>query len=181
MPKNQATLIYRIINTDAPDVTSLNPSLPGGLNAILRKALERIYTAVTGMVPVRQGSAAVRYQILEDDADRSGQPALRDTENSTSSSTSRTRRTLGILHRRLARLLRDGRSFAKVRPAACLAFSSGLCGDLHRRPHAVPSGKGEVIGEVAYLHPTSDDRSASVTLENSLSRNQCPALGLASE
>jgi serine/threonine protein kinase len=36
---NQATLIYRIINTEAPSVTSLRPDLPEGLNAIDRKSV----------------------------------------------------------------------------------------------------------------------------------------------
>jgi len=38
---NQATLVYRIINTEAPAVTALNPNLPEGLNAILKRALEK--------------------------------------------------------------------------------------------------------------------------------------------
>ena len=36
---NQATLVYKIINTDAPSVTALNPNLPEGLNAVVKKAL----------------------------------------------------------------------------------------------------------------------------------------------
>ena len=66
--KNQATLIYRIINTDAPDVTSLNPSLPEGLNAILRRALEKdLYSRYRNGAEFAKDLAAVRYQILEDD------------------------------------------------------------------------------------------------------------------
>ncbi|HRE18917.1 MAG TPA: serine/threonine-protein kinase [Rhodocyclaceae bacterium] len=38
---NQATLIYKIINSDAPAVTELNPNLPPGLDPILKKALEK--------------------------------------------------------------------------------------------------------------------------------------------
>ncbi len=65
---NQATLVYKIINTDAPTVTGLNPNLPVGLNAILRKALEKdLYSRYKNGAEMAKDLAAVRYQILEED------------------------------------------------------------------------------------------------------------------
>ena len=65
---NQATLVYRIINTDAPAVTALNPNLPEGLNAIMRRALEKdLYSRYRNGAEMAKDLSAVRYQILEED------------------------------------------------------------------------------------------------------------------
>ncbi|MBS1130655.1 MAG: Cyclic nucleotide-binding:Protein kinase [Proteobacteria bacterium] len=65
---NQATLIYRIINTDAPAVTALNPNLPEGLNAVLRRALEKdLYSRYRNGAEFAKDLSAVRYQMLEED------------------------------------------------------------------------------------------------------------------
>src|SRR5664279_525536 len=65
---NQATLVYRIINTDAPAVTALNPNLPEGLNPIMRRALEKdLYSRYRNGAEMAKDLSAVRYQILEED------------------------------------------------------------------------------------------------------------------
>src|SRR5574343_926347 len=65
---NQATLIYRIINTEAPAITSLNPNLPEGLNPILRRALEKdLYSRYRNGAEMAKDLSAVRYKIVEED------------------------------------------------------------------------------------------------------------------
>src|SRR5574343_1166453 len=65
---NQATLVYRIINTDAPSVTALKPDLPEGLNAILKRALEKdLYNRYRNGAEFAKDLSTVRYQMLEDD------------------------------------------------------------------------------------------------------------------
>jgi serine/threonine protein kinase len=184
--KNQATLIYRIINTDAPDVTSLNPSLPEGLNAILRKALEKdLYSRYRNGAEFAKDLAAVRYQILEDDEtvqDTRHFEMLRKLEFFTEFENVELWEILRIsVWRQIAprvAIIREGQTnkmfgivvegFVEVSIAG-----AALC----------RLGVGEVIGEVAYLHPSKDERSASVvTLENTLFLEiNAAALALASE
>jgi serine/threonine protein kinase len=143
--KNQATLIYRIINTDAPDVTSLNPSLPEGLNAILRKALEKdLYSRYRNGAEFAKDLAAVRYQILEDDEtvqDNRHFEMLRKLDFFTDFENVELWEILRIsVWRQIAprvAIIREGevnRVFGIV--------IEGYVESLHRRPHAVPSGKG---------------------------------------
>jgi CRP-like cAMP-binding protein len=184
--KNQATLIYRIINTDAPDVTSLNPSLPEGLNAILRRALEKdLYSRYRNGAEFAKDLAAVRYQILEDDEtvqDTRHFEMLRKLEFFTEFENVELWEILRIsVWRQIAprvAIIREGeanRIFGLVVDGFVEVSIGGstLC----------RLGQGEVVGEVAYLHPTKDERSASVvTLENTLFLEiNAAALALASE
>ncbi|MGA9394144.1 MAG: serine/threonine-protein kinase [Azonexus sp.] len=184
--KNQATLIYRIINTDAPDVTSLNPSLPEGLNAILRKALEKdLYSRYRNGAEFAKDLAAVRYQILEEDdtvQDTRHFEMLRKLEFFTEFENVELWEILRIsVWRQIAprvAIIREGqanRIFGIVVEGYVEVSIAGaaLC----------RLGAGEVIGEVAYLHPSKDERSASVvTLENTLFLEiNAAALALASE
>jgi serine/threonine protein kinase len=184
--KNQATLIYRIINTDAPDVTSLNPSLPEGLNAILRRALEKdLYSRYRNGAEFAKDLAAVRYQILEDDEtvqDTRHFEMLRKLEFFTEFENIELWEILRIsVWRQIAprvAIIREGESnriFGLVVDGFVEVSIGGstLC----------RLGQGEVIGEVAYLHPGTDERSASVvTLENTLFLEvNAAALALASE
>jgi serine/threonine protein kinase len=184
--KNQATLIYRIINTDAPDVTSLNPGLPEGLNAILRKALEKdLYSRYRNGAEFAKDLAAVRYQILEDDEtvqDKRHFEMLRKLEFFTEFENVELWEILRIsVWRQIAprvAIIREGqtnRMFGIVVEGFVEVSIAGaaLC----------RLGVGEVIGEVAYLHPSKNERSASVvTLENTLFLEiNAAALALASE
>ena len=184
--KNQATLIYRIINTDAPDVTSLNPSLPEGLNAILRKALEKdLYSRYRNGAEFAKDLAAVRYQILEDDEtvqDNRHFEILRKLDFFIDFENVELWEILRIaVWREIAprvTIIREGEASRVFGVLIEGYVEISIAGRTLCR-----LGKGEVIGEVAYLHPTSDDRSASVvTLENSLFLEiNAPALALASE
>ena len=184
--KNQATLIYRIINTDAPDVTSLNPSLPEGLNAILKRALEKdLYSRYRNGAEFAKDLAAVRYQILDDKEtvqDTRHFEMLRKLDFFTEFENIELWEILRIsVWRQIAprvAILREGeinRVFGMVVEGYVEVSIAGrtLC----------RLGVGEVIGEVAYLHPTRDERSATVvTLENSLFLEiNAAALALASE
>src|SRR5574343_1788915 len=65
---NAATLVYKIINMEAPSVCALNPSLPAGLDPILRKALEKdLYNRYRNGAEFAKDLSTVRYQMLEDD------------------------------------------------------------------------------------------------------------------
>ena len=183
---NQATLIYRIINTDAPEVTSLNPNLPEGLNAILKRALEKdLYSRYRNGAEFAKDLAAVRYQILEENEvvhDARHFEKLRKLEFFTEFENVELWEVLRIsVWRQIAprvAIIREGeanRVFGILAEGYVEVSISGrtLC----------RLGAGEVIGEVAYLHPTRDERSASVvTLESSLFLEiNAAALALASE
>ncbi|WP_153145990.1 serine/threonine-protein kinase [Dechloromonas sp. H13] len=184
--KNQATLIYRIINTEAPDVTSLNPGLPEGLNAILRRALEKdLYSRYRNGAEFAKDLAAVRYQIVGDDdtvQDNRHFEMLRKLAFFTEFENVELWEILRIsVWRQIAprvTIIREGES-SKVFGIVVEGYVEiSIAGRTLCR-----LGEGEVVGEVAYLHPTSDERSASVvTLENTLFLEiNAPALALASE
>jgi len=66
--KTQASLIYKIVNTDAPQVTRLNPNLPKKLDAILKKALEKdTYSRYSNGAEFAKDLASVRYKIQGDE------------------------------------------------------------------------------------------------------------------
>ena len=183
---NHATLIYRIINTDAPDVTALNPGLPEKLNGILRRALEKdLYNRYRNGAEFAKDLAAVRFQILEEEqaAPDVGQfEKLRrleffsEFENIELWEILRISvwRQLGpnvaIIHEgesnRMFGILVDGAVEVSVDGCA-------LC----------RLGPGEPVGEIAYLHPTKAIRSATVaTVTDSLFLEiNASALALASE
>jgi len=65
---NPATLVYKIINMDAPSVCALNPGLPAGLDPILKKALEKdLYNRYRNGAEFAKDLSTVRYQMLEED------------------------------------------------------------------------------------------------------------------
>lgn len=184
--KNQATLIYRIVNTDAPDVTALNPSLPEGLNAILKRALEKdLYSRYRNGAEFAKDLAAVRYQILEDDdtvQDTRHFEMLRRLDFFLEFENVELWEILRIsVWRQIApqvAIIREGeanRTFGILIEGYVEVSIAGrtLC----------RLGAGEAIGEVAYLHPKREERSATVvTLENALFLEiSASALALASE
>jgi eukaryotic-like serine/threonine-protein kinase len=183
---NQATLIYRIINTDVPDVTALNPGLPEGLNAILRRALEKdLYSRYRNGAEFAKDLSAVRYQILDEDQtvrDTRHFEMLRKLQFLTDFENVELWEILRIsVWREVAPrvvIMREGekeRNFGVLVEGFVEVSIGGA--ELCRL------GPGEVIGEMAFLHPSSSERSASVTtLETTLFLEiNAAALALASE
>jgi len=183
---NQATLIYRIINTDAPAVTALNPNLPEGLNAILKRALEKdLYSRYRNGAEFAKDLSAVRYQILEEDEtaqDTKHFETLRRLDFFTEFENIEIWEVLRVAVWREVSpnvaIIREGernKLFGIILSGSVEVSIDGrtLC----------RLGKGEPIGEVAYLHPASDQRHASVvTLEPTLFLEiNAAALALSSE
>ncbi len=183
---NQATLIYKIINTDAPVVTALNPSLPEGLNPIIKKSLEKdLYTRYKNGAEFAKDLSSVRYQIYEEDdteQDTKHFEALRKLEFFTEFENIELWEILRVaVWREVAAgvaIIREGetnqlfgilvRGFVEVS-----IHGRALC----------RLGAGEVIGEMAYLHPGNKKRHATVvTLEPSFFLEiSASALALSSE
>ena len=183
---NQATLIYRIINTDAPSVTALNPNLPEGLNAILKRALEKdLYSRYRNGAEFAKDLSAVRYQILEEDEtaqDTTHFEMLRRVDFFTEFENVELWEILRVAVWREVSpnvaIIREGdrnRLFGIVLNGSVEVSIAGrtLC----------RLGAGEPIGESAYLHPSSDQRHATVvTLEPTLFLEiNAAALALSSE
>jgi len=166
---NQATLIYRIINTDAPAVTALNPNLPEGLNGIMRRALEKdLYSRYRNGTEFAKDLSAVRYQILDEDEtvnDTSHFETLRRLDFFTEFENVEIWEVLRVSVWREVlpnvALIRQGdrnKFFGIILSGSVEVSIDGkaLC----------RLGPSEPIGEVAYLHPTNDLRhSTVVTLE----------------
>ncbi|MBS1196813.1 MAG: Cyclic nucleotide-binding:Protein kinase [Proteobacteria bacterium] len=169
---NQATLIYKIVNTEQPTVTGINPNLPEGLNAILRKALEKdLYNRYKNGAEFAKDLASVRYQILtEDDSEQDDHhfEVLRKLEFFTEFENIELWEILRVsVWREVAAgvaIIEEGqenRVFGLLVSGYVEVSVGGraLC----------RLGAGEIVGEVAYLHPTDRHRSATVvTLEPSL-------------
>lgn len=166
---NQATLIYKIVNTEPPLVTGINPNLPEGLNAILRKALEKdLYNRYKNGAEFAKDLASVRYQILTEDEtkqDESHFETLRKLDFFTEFENIELWEILRVsVWRQVAAGVpiieegQDNRVFGLIVSGFVEVSIEGrmLC----------RLGDGEVIGEVAYLHPTDNRRHATVmTLE----------------
>jgi len=183
---NQATLVYRIINTDAPAVTALNPNLPEGLNAIMRRALEKdLYSRYRNGAEMAKDLSAVRYQMLDEDQtaqDTQHFETLRgldffvEFENVEIWEVLRVSVWREVLPN--VALIREGErsKFFGIIISGSVEISvqgKALC----------RLGRSEPIGEVAYLHPSSDQRfSTAVTLEPTLFLEvNAAALALSSE
>src|SRR5574343_656008 len=183
---NQATLVYRIINTEAPTVTALKPDLPEGLNAILRRALEKdLYNRYRNGAEMAKDLSAVRYQILNED----------ETADDTSRFERRRRREFftEFENIELWEVLRVA-VWREVEPNVALIRE----GDRNKFFGIIVSGSVEIsidgkalcrlgasepVGEVAYRHPASEQRHATaVTLEPTLFLEiNAAALALSSE
>ncbi len=169
---NQATLIYKIINTEPPPVTGFNPNLPEGLNAILRKALEKdLYNRYKNGAEFAKDLASVRYRILTDDEsvqDDSHFEVLRKMEFFTEFENIEIWEILRVsVWRELAAgvaIIEEGQENRVLGVLINGFVEVSLGGQSLCR-----LGSGEVVGEVAYLHPSDCRRHATVmTLEPSL-------------
>jgi non-specific serine/threonine protein kinase len=169
---NPATLVYKIVNMDSPSVCALNPSLPAGLDPIVRKALEKdLYSRYRNGAEFAKDLSTVRYQMLEDDdteQDMSHFEKLRKLEFFTDFEDIELWEVLRIsVWRELSAkvtLIREGdsgRMFGVIVKGFVEVSADGraIC----------RLGAGEVLGEMAFLHPTDTTRrSTAVTLEPTL-------------
>jgi len=183
---NPATLVYKIVNMDSPSVCALNPSLPAGLDPIVRKALEKdLYSRYRNGAEFAKDLSSVRYQILDDDEteqDMSHFNKLRELEFFADFEDIELWEVLRIsVWRDLSQkvsLIREGESgrmFGVIVNGFVEVSAEGraIC----------RLGAGEVLGEMAFLHPTDTmRRSTVVTLEPTLFLEiNSAALGLGSE
>jgi len=183
---NPATLVYKIINIDPPSVCALSPNLPEGIDPIVRRALEKdLYSRYRNGAEFAKDLSTVRYQILEDDEPEihtSHFKKLRklaffidfeDIELWEVLRVSVWREIAGM-----TTLINEGESGSTfgVIVSGSVEISGG--GKVICR-----LGAGEVIGEMAFLHPTDKTRrSTVVTLEKTLFLEiNTPALELSSD
>lgn len=166
---NPATLVYRIINLDTPSICAMNPNLPPGLDPIIKKALEKdLYNRYKNGAEFAKDLAAVRYQILEEhdtQEDTTHFQMLRNLPFFDDFDDVEIWESLRIcVWRNLAEkvlLLKEGdssRMFGIIVSGYVEVSQEGR--SIYRL------GPGEVVGEMAYLHPKSAfQRTSVVTLE----------------
>jgi non-specific serine/threonine protein kinase len=183
---NHGALVYKIVNMDPPSVCDLNPNLPEGLDPIIRKALEKdLYNRYRNGAEFAKDLSTVRYQMFDEN----------DTQQDT--------RHFDIL-RRLEFFVEfdDIELWEILRISVWREVSDKVVlikeGQSHRTLGVIIDGfvevsiegkslcrlgAGEVVGEMAYLHPSDKKRSATVvTLEPTLFLDiNGSALDLASE
>ena len=169
---NQGALVYKIVNMETPSVCALNPNLPAGLDPILKKALEKdLYNRYRNGAEFAKDLSTVRYQMLDEDEtqnDTSHFERLRKLEFFTEFEDIELWEVLRIsVWREVSTkvvLIREGdnnRVFGVIVDGFVEVSVEGksLC----------RLGAGEIVGEMAYLHPSDSTRSATVvTLEPTL-------------
>lgn len=169
---NQGALIYKIVNADTPSVCALNPNLPAGLDPIVKKALEKdLYNRYRNGAEFAKDLSTVRYQMFDEDAttqDTSHFEKLRKLEFFTEFEDIELWEVLRIgVWREVSEkvvLIREGdknRIFGVIVDGFVEVSVEGksIC----------RLGAGEVVGEMAYLHPSDTTRSSTVvTLEPTL-------------
>lgn len=169
---NPGTLVYKIVNMDSPSVCALNPTLPPGLDPIIKKALEKdLYSRYRNGAEFAKDLSAVRYQMLDEDQmqqDLSHFEKLRKVEFFDEFEDIELWEVLRIsVWRELAEkvtLIREGdnhRKFGVIVDGFVEISTEGrvIC----------RLGSSEVVGEMAYLHPGDSRRHATVvTLEPTL-------------
>ena len=183
---NQATLIYRIINTDAPAVTALNPNLPEGLNPIMRRALEKdLYSRYKNGAEFAKDLSSVRYQILEEDEtaqDSRHFEMLRKLDFFTEFENIELWEVLRVsVWREIAPNVAIVRESERNKVFGIILSGSVEISIEGRALCRL--GVSEPVGEVTFLHPASDQRSATaITLETTLFLEiNAAALALSSE
>jgi len=168
--RNPATLVYKIVNMDTPVISRLNPNLPEGLDAIIKKALEKdLYSRYRNGAEFAKDLSTVRYQIVSDE-----EPEVRDTryfemlrklefflEFENVELWEILRSAIWRQVERNVTLFAEGDSDRRfgILVRGCVEVS--LRGRVLTRLDA-----GEVVGEMAYLHAADGKRhSTVVTLE----------------
>jgi serine/threonine protein kinase len=164
--RNQADLLYKIINADPPSASQLNPDIPKEIDAVITKVLAKeLFARYANGADLAQDLSGVRYQIQEENVqprDDARFSVLRKLVFFTE-----------FENIELWEVLRISR-WRKVAAGALLMRE----GDADRRFGAIISGEveisldghlictlgpGEIIGEMAYLDSTHGRRTANVT------------------
>ena len=169
---NQGALVYKIVNADTPSVCALNPNLPAGLDPIIKRALEKdLYSRYRTGAEFAKDLSTVRYQILDEDStqqDLTHFETLRNLEFFADFEDVELWEVLRIsVWREVSDkvvLIREGdnnRLFGVVVTGFVEVSVDGRA--------VCRLGAGEVIGEMAYLHPSDIKRTSTVvTLEPTL-------------
>lgn len=164
--RNQADLVYKIINTEPPSVSQLNPVVPAEMDATVRKALEKdLYARYRSGADFAKDLSGVRFQMVAVEVDHA-----EDSERYA------TLRKLTFFDE-----FEDIELWETLRLSAWRKLGAGALvmreGDKEGHFAIVISGEvevsfggrrivtlgaGEVIGEMAYLDPTIGRRSATV-------------------
>jgi len=169
---NQGALIYKIVNMDTPSVCALNPNLPAGLDPILKKALEKdLYNRYRNGAEFAKDLSTVRYQMYDENDPQQDSRHFEQLRRLEFFSEFEEIELWEVLRISVWRevsdkvtLIREGdnnRLFGVIVDGFVEVSIEGksLC----------RLGSGEVIGEMAYLHPSDSKRSATVvTLEPTL-------------
>ena len=169
---NQGALVYKIVNADTPSICALNPNLPVGLDPIIKKALEKdLYSRYRNGAEFAKDLSTVRYQILDEGStqqDLTHFEKLRSLEFFTDFEDVELWEVLRIsvwreVSEKVA-LIREGdnnRLFGVVVTGFVEVSVEGRA--------VCRLGSGEVVGEMAYLHPSETKRTSTVvTLEPTL-------------
>ena len=166
---NTAALVYKIINTEAVVVTQLNPDIPEETNKVITRSLEKdLYSRYRLGADMAKDLSAVRFQILEENAVVANEARWKAV------------RGLPLLGKlddvdvwELLRL-----SAWRELPPATVIMRDGEAGksfgfiiegevEVEKGERALAQlGRGEMIGEVAFLQSEGGTRIASVTTLN---------------
>ncbi|MDR1888840.1 MAG: protein kinase [Zoogloeaceae bacterium] len=186
--KSQGTLIYKIMNMDPPVPSRLNPGVPVKLDGILKKALEKdLYSRYSNGAEFAKDLSTVRYKIMGDNDEYVAQDnrhfeSLRKMEFFLEFENVELWEILrSAVWREVGAhvtLMKEGQKDKRFGILVSGQVEVSLGGKVLCR-----LGEGEVIGEMAYLHPSNDQRQTTVvTLEPCrFLEISGPALALASE
>ena len=166
---NTAALVYKIINTEAVVVTQLNPDIPEETNKVITRSLEKdLYSRYRLGADMAKDLSAVRFQILEENALVANEARWKAV------------RGLPMLGKLddvdVWELLRLS-AWRELPPATVImrdgeagkSFGFILAGEVEveKGERALANlGRGEMIGEVAFLQSEGGTRTASVTTLN---------------
>lgn len=163
--KNRASLMYKIINMDPEQVSTLNPSVPDSLDPIIKRTLEKdLYTRYRTGAQLAQDLSSAKFQILDDaDSVRLTRrfKILRQNSAFTDFENDEIWEILRISHWRVIHESRplmvegeDGGNFGVI-------IEGEVEVSLRGRQLAV-YGPGEVVGELAFLSPVAAKRNTTV-------------------
>jgi eukaryotic-like serine/threonine-protein kinase len=163
--KHYPELIYKIINSDPPKVSALNPAIPPELDPILHRALQKdLYSRYRTGADFGKDLASARYQLKDEEADKLSDrfELLRSLPVFTEFERVELWEVLRITSWRKVgdgvALMEEGSDSRAFGVLIDGEVEVSLEGKLLAR-----LGPGEVLGEMAFLEPTQPTRSATVT------------------